>query len=72
MPDPNQNEPPPMVLAAQWLARTTTVVSEMALLGFLGYWLDGRFGTTYLVMLGIVIGVSLGIWHLIRMARDVQ
>jgi F0F1-type ATP synthase assembly protein I len=70
--DPNRKETPPMVLAAQWLARTTTVASEMALCGFIGYWLDRRFGTEYLMVVGALLGVSLGLWHLIRMTRDLK
>jgi hypothetical protein len=70
--DPSEKETPPMVLAAQWLARTTTVASEMALCGFIGYWLDGRFGTGYLTVVGALLGVSLGLWHLIRMTRDMK
>lgn len=72
MADPNQKETPPMVLAAQWLARTTTVASEMALCGFIGYWLDGRFGTKFLILVGSLLGLSLGLWHLIRMTRDMR
>lgn len=71
-PESDSKEPPPMVLAAQWLARTTTVASEMALCGFLGYWLDRQFKTGYLTLVGALLGVSLGLWHLIRMTKDLK
>ena len=44
---------------------------EMVLPGLAGLWLDERFGTRFLVMVGFAVGLVVGIWHLIWMtSRD--
>ena len=60
-------EMPPAAVAVQWVSRITTVALEMVLPGLLGMWADNRWGTSYLVLLGFGFGVTLGIWHLIKM-----
>jgi hypothetical protein len=53
----------------EWVSRITTVALEMVLPGLGGLWLDGRWGTSFLGLLGFVLGLTLGIWHLLQMTR---
>jgi hypothetical protein len=57
----------PMAMALVWVSRITTVGFEMVLPGLAGHWLDRQFGTGYLAVLGFVLGMIGGMWHLIRM-----
>ena len=58
-----------MAAAVQWVAKITTVALEMFLPAVLGGYLDRRFGTGYLALVGLVFGVVLGIWHLLQMTK---
>ena len=53
----------------QWASRITTVALEMVVPAALGFWLDNHFETSFLGILGLLIGVPLGLWHLIRMTK---
>jgi hypothetical protein len=55
--------------AVTWTSRITTVALEMTIPAIAGMWADGRLGTNYLAILGLLLGVPLGIWHLIHMTR---
>jgi len=49
----------------------TTISLEMSLPGVLGFWLDKRWGTAVLcTILGVAIGFSLGMFHLIKLAKS--
>jgi hypothetical protein len=49
----------------------TTISLEMSLPGVLGFWLDERWGTGVLcTILGFAIGFSLGMFHLIKLAKS--
>ena len=54
-----------MVIALEWVSKITTVALEMVLPAIVGNWLDKRWGTKFLALMGIALGVSLGIWHLL-------
>ena len=56
-----------MVVALEWVSKITAVALEMVLPGILGHWLDERWGTGFLALLGFGIGMTTGIWHLIRL-----
>ena len=57
-----------MAVAMQWASRIMTVSMEMVLPGLGGLWIDGRLGTTPLMtVVGFAVGLTMGIWHLIRM-----
>ena len=64
-------QPHPMAVTIQWVAKITTVALEMFLPAVLGGYLDRRFGTGYLALVGLVFGVVLGIWHLLQMTKAV-
>jgi F0F1-type ATP synthase assembly protein I len=52
-------------------SRIIVVALEMVLPGLAGYWLDCRLGTVCLfLVIGMVVGCTGGVWHLIRYARQ--
>jgi len=53
----------------QWVARITTVSLEMVIPAVIGTWLDNRIGTNFLALVGLLIGVPLGLWHLLKMTK---
>lgn len=61
-----------MAEAMNWVSKITTVALEMVLPGLAGLWLDNQLETRFLAFLGFVLGVPLGIWHLIAMTRHKQ
>ena len=63
---------PPMAIAIEWVGRITTVALEMILPGILGGWLDDRWGTKFLALLGFAIGLPLGMAHLLWMTSRQQ
>lgn len=60
----------PLPVAMTWVARITTVALEMVLPGLAGSWLDRRFGTSYLVVVGFVFGFVAGLWHLLQLTQS--
>jgi hypothetical protein len=57
----------PLALAFEWVSKITTVALEMVLPGILGQWLDQRWGTQFLGFAGFALGMTVGMWHLLRM-----
>ena len=53
----------------EWVAKITTVALEMVLPAVGGNYLDGWLGTKYWVLIGVVVGMVLGLWHLLQMTR---
>jgi hypothetical protein len=53
----------------EWVAKITTVGLEMALPAIGGGYLDRRWGTNYWALVGVVVGVTVGMWHLLQMTR---
>jgi len=66
---PPKDDRPPLAEAMEWVSRITTVVLEMVLPGLAGQWLDQRWGTNFLALLGFAVGLPLGFWHLLIMTR---
>ena len=61
----------PMALAYAWAARVMTVSIEMVVPGVVGFWLDQRLGTKVLLtVVGLALGMSVGMWHLLRMTKS--
>jgi hypothetical protein len=56
-----------MAVAIQWVAKITTVSLEMVLPGLGGVWLDKQWGTSFLGLAGFVLGLIVGVWHLLQM-----
>ncbi|MEZ6196112.1 MAG: AtpZ/AtpI family protein [Planctomycetota bacterium] len=57
--------------AGDFLGAGSTFLAEIGVFAGLGWWLDGRFGTTpWLLVAGIPIGLSLATWHLLRLSAS--
>jgi len=51
--------------------RVMSVGITMAMPPGVGWWLDLRFATTpWLMILGVLIGFSAGLWELLKLAKD--
>ncbi|MHB0955308.1 MAG: AtpZ/AtpI family protein [Pirellulaceae bacterium] len=60
----------PLARAYGRATRGMTVALGMVLPGLLGYFLDSRLGTrAVLTILGFGLGLTFGIWELLRMTR---
>ncbi len=64
---------PPMVVAAEWTSRVTTIALEMVLPGLAGLWIDRKLGTVLVfLVLGVALGMTVGMIHLVRMTAPRQ
>jgi hypothetical protein len=54
----------------EWVSRVLAISLEMVLPGLAGQWLDTKFGTRFLVLVGFALGVSVAIWHLTRLGKS--
>ena len=70
MSGPSNDDRPPLAVAMQWVSRVTTISLEMVLPGIAGHWLDNRWGTSYLALLGLALGLTIGLRQLIAMSRE--
>jgi uncharacterized protein YqgC (DUF456 family) len=59
----------PLALAMEWVAKITTVALEMVLPAVGGGYLDRRLGTSHWALVGVVLGVVVGMWHLLLMTK---
>jgi len=59
----------PLALAMEWVTKITTVSLEMVLPAVGGGYLDRRLGTSHWALLGVILGVVVGMWHLLLMTR---
>jgi F0F1-type ATP synthase assembly protein I len=62
-------KPHPIALAMEWVAKITTVSLEMFLPAVAGGYVDRRFGTNYWALIGVVVGMTVGLWHLLQMTK---
>ncbi len=53
----------------EWVAKITTVGLEMVIPAVGGGYLDRRLGTNYWALMGLVLGVVMGMWHLLQMTK---
>ncbi|MBL9125413.1 MAG: AtpZ/AtpI family protein [Planctomycetaceae bacterium] len=71
MDDPPVDDRSSLAVAAAWASQITTVAMEMVVPIALGYWVDTWLGTRVVfVILGAIGGMSLGIYHLMRMVSS--
>lgn len=56
-------------MATEWVSRVMAIGLLMVLPGVLGAWLDKKFGTSFLTLLGFAIGLLAGLSGLILIAR---
>ena len=66
----DDKERPPMVVAFEWVGKITGIGLEMVLPGILGHWLDERWGTGFLALVGFALGLTVAIWHLLRITGN--
>ena len=56
--------------AAAWASRIMTISLEMVVPGLVGYWLDTKLGTKFVLMLvGFVLGFTAAIKHLLHLTQ---
>jgi|GEM_PF-911416 len=65
----DSDKQPPMAAAMTWVSRITTVCLEMVLPAVGGVWLDERYGTSFWVVVGVLVGGALGLWHLLQLTK---
>jgi len=53
----------------EWVAKITTVGLEMVLPTVGGGYLDSHLGTKYWTPIGVILGMVVGMWHLLQMTR---
>lgn len=58
-----------MAVAMEWVSKLTTVSLMMILPGILGNWLDKRWGTGFLALVGFALGLVAGVWQLLVFVR---
>jgi hypothetical protein len=68
-PDTESPPPAPMAEAMRWVSLITTVGLEMVIPILVGTWIDKSWGTSFAVWIGLVIGPTLGFWHLMVLTR---
>ncbi len=56
----------------EWVSRVLAIVFLMLAPGLFGQWLDARWGTEVLGLLGFAIGLTLGITSLVTMTKSPQ
>ena len=61
----------PLSIGMEWASRITTLGFEFALPVLLGHYADRRLGSNPVgALVGMVVGFSVGMLHLLRIARD--
>ncbi|WP_146429920.1 AtpZ/AtpI family protein [Blastopirellula retiformator] len=72
MSDQPTDDRPPMAIAYEWVGRIFAVCIEMIAPGLVGHWLDEKFGIRGLVILGLALGITLAIYHLLQFSKADQ
>jgi uncharacterized membrane protein (DUF2068 family) len=70
VPHQPEDDRSPYAIAHEWVSRVTTIVGVMLLPGFVGLWLDKRWGTNYLTLSGFAVGLTVSIWQLLQLAKE--
>jgi len=61
-----------MALAMEWVSRILAVVAVMVVPGLVGGWLDQRWGTGFLTLLGFALGLTVGTVYLVAVTRSLN
>tara|TARA_B100000809_G_scaffold228393_1_gene241362 strand:- start:767 stop:1039 length:273 start_codon:yes stop_codon:yes gene_type:complete len=69
-PDSESPAPAPMAEAMKWVAVITSVGLEMIIPILIGSWIDKTWSTSFAVWIGLVLGPTLGFWHLLVLTRE--
>jgi hypothetical protein len=54
----------------QWVSRITTMALMTVLPIVGGRWLDNRFATSYWGLVGLVVGLAVGFWQMMLLAKS--
>ena len=54
-----------MAEAMEWVSQITAIALEIVGCIWLGRYLDGRWGTDFLGLIGLFLGPAIGFWHLL-------
>lgn len=60
----------PMARGLDMVARVMAAAVMMVLPGIFGQWLDGKLGTSWLVLVGFALGISISIYYLLLITRS--
>lgn len=69
MTEPGRNDRSPLAVGTEWASRVFAVVVVMVGPGLAGNWLDQRWGTKFLALVGFALGLTGGVAYLIGMSR---
>jgi hypothetical protein len=58
-----------MAVAMEWVSRILAAVVVMAGPGILGAWLDKRWGTGFLALVGFAVGITAGLYYLVTVTK---
>jgi uncharacterized membrane protein (DUF2068 family) len=72
VPHQPEDDRSPYAIAHEWVSRVMTIVGMMLLPGFAGHWLDKRWGTNYLTLLGFAVGLTVSIHQMLQLGKDVS
>lgn len=62
-----------LAIGVEWASRVSTIGLEFALPPLAGAYCDQRAGTSpWLTLLGVLLGFVVGMWHILRIARQAQ
>ena len=67
--DRNSGKPDPMAQAMEWVSRILAMCVVMILPGIGGHWLDKRLGTSFLALLGFMVGMVIGFTYLLVLTK---
>lgn len=59
----------PFAAAMEWVARIMGAAALMVLPGLAGQWVDRKLGTTWIVLVGFVFGISVSLYYLVAITR---
>jgi hypothetical protein len=59
----------PLAEGMAWVSRITTIAIQMVLPAVAGHFADRYLGTWFLVLVGAALGMWLGFWQLLAIAR---
>lgn len=61
-----------MTKAAAYMGLVFVIPAAMFVLWWVGDYADRRIGTSYLSILGLVVGLAVGLWETLRQANRIE
>lgn len=73
MPRPRRNGQSGLAVGMYWATRISSVGFSMAVPALIGFWLDGKWGTSpWLVVTGACVGFAIGLLEFVKLMREQQ